>query len=323
MSDINTQRVEILDDCLSQIQTGAAAVADCLNAYPNHRQYLESNLKVALRTHDLLAPPEPREGFKSQAKIRILNQIRAKQVDAPKRPVKKPKKLLEILRPSFAYVTVLFVLVLFASGVGITTASASSLPGDLLYGVKLGIEDTRLAFSQDASSDAELMLQFADRRIEEIEALVESQRIEDLDLALSGYEDLLTQITDLTENKTFDDDGEMLDKIHFGLEHHQEVLERVLEKAPPTAVKGLQNALERSGQGKEKIKRIKEDSNPSDQAPGQQDKEKEKQGGPPDDRGGGNGSDGAPGPPPSKTPKPEDGDGGSDRLPTKTPKPKN
>jgi hypothetical protein len=299
MSDFDISRLEILDECLTQIQHGEASVLDCLNAHPHHQEYLKSNLEVALHTYDLLAPPQPSEGFTSQAGIRLMNLVRAKQARSQTVRKEEPKRRLGFLRPSFAYVALLIAFVLLTSGLGVASASASALPGDLLYGVKLGIEDTRLAFSQGAPSDAKLLLQFADRRIEEIVALAEVSRIEDMDLALSEYDDLLTQIIDLTEEDELIGETETLDKIHFGLEHHEDVLNRVLENAPPAAVKGLENALERSGRGKTKIEKIKEGDSPSDQAPGQQDKDKEtdkdkdkenesgNQGNPPADRGGG------------------------------------
>jgi hypothetical protein len=196
----------------------------------------------------------------------------------------------------------------------------------LLYNVKLGIEDTRLAFSQGAASDAKLLIQFANRRIEEIEALADEKHVDDIEIALSGYDEILSQIIDLSEEDELANETETLDKIHFGLDHHQEVLQRILqrtqEQTSRAVIQGLQNALEKSMHGKAVIETLRQGGSPSDLAPGQQDKEKENQGGPPEDHGRGNDPDRTPGPPPSKTPKDRDNNDDTILPPTKTPKPK-
>ncbi len=81
-----------------------------------------------------------------------------------------------------------------ASGIGVASASASALPGDLLYGVKLGIEETRLVFSQNPVSDAELLIEFANRRVDEVIMLTEAKRASDVEQALTGYEDIISRI---------------------------------------------------------------------------------------------------------------------------------
>lgn len=321
MSDLEMRRIEILDECLTQIQSGGASIADCLKAHPEHEGFLLSHLTIALQTHDLMGPPEPSEEFTARTKIRLMNQVRAMQSKSLPSDTKKPKRLLGIMRPAFAYASLLVAFVLMVSGIGVASASASALPGDLLYGVKLGIEETRLAFSQNPVSDAELLIEFADTRLEEIIVLTETDRASDVEQALAGYEDIISRIINLSSEGELDSETETLDKIHFGLDHQQEVLERVLVNAPDSATKGLENAIEKSGHGKDVIENIRSGGSPSDQAPGQLDKEKENQGNPLDNRGGGNDSDRTPGPPPSKTPKEQDSNETSGRPPTKTPNP--
>jgi hypothetical protein len=308
MSDLEMRRIEILDECLTQIQSGGASIADCLKAHPEHEGFLLSHLTIALQTHDLMGPPEPSEEFTARTKIRLMNQVRAMQSKSLPSDTKKPKRLLGIVRPAFAYASLLVAFVLMASGIGVASASASALPGDLLYGVKLGIEETRLAFSQNPVTDAELLIEFADTRLEEIIVLTETDRASDVDQALVGYEDIISRIINLSGEGDLDNETETLDKIHFGLDHFQETLQRTLVNAPPSAINGLENAIEKSGHGKDVIEHIQRGVSPSDLAPGQQDKDKENenQGNPLEDRGGGNDNDRTPGPPPTKTPKPKD-----------------
>ena len=314
MSDVEKKRLELLDDCLSQIQAGKASVSDCLEAYPEHQEFLKSHLMIAFQMRDLLAPPHPSEGYIEQSKIRLLNRIRAQQPKHTRPKTEKARRRSWVMRPAFATIALAIAFIGIVSGVGVASASASSLPGDALYNVKLGIEETRLAFSLDPASDAELLIQFASTRLEEVSALSETSRDDDVELALLGYEETISRLIDLSISDELTEDPEVLDKIHYGLEHHQEVLLRAMAKAPPSADKGLknalQNAIERSSRGKEIIEYIQGGGSPSDLAPGQQDKdkdkEKDKQGGPLEDRGEGHNSDWTPGPPPTKTPKPKD-----------------
>ena len=51
------------------------------------------------------------------------------------------------MRPAFATIALAIAFMGIVSGVGVASASASAVPGDALYNVKLGIEETRLAFS--------------------------------------------------------------------------------------------------------------------------------------------------------------------------------
>ena len=90
--------------------------------------------------------------------------------------------------------------VLFASALGVAGASASALPGDLLYNVKVGVEDIRLSFSQDPLKDAELLILFADKRLEEVSELLEASRNDDVPIALAGYEDLITDLIAMADD---------------------------------------------------------------------------------------------------------------------------
>jgi hypothetical protein len=309
MSDVETRRLELLDECISQIQAGEASVSDCLEAYPEHQEFLKSHLMIASQMRDLLAPPHPSEDYVEQSKIRLLNRIRAQQPKQSRPKTEKASRRSWVMRPAFVYIALAIAFMGIVSGVGVASASASALPGDALYNVKLGIEETRLAFSQDSASDAELLIEFASTRLEEVSALSETSRDDDVKLALLGYEKSISKLIDLTVSDGLTEDPEVLDKIHNGLEHHQDVLQGVMDKAPPSVIKDLENAMERSTHGKEVIELIQSGSNPSDLAPGQnkdKNKDKENQGGPPEDRGEGHEGDWTPGPPPTKTPKPKD-----------------
>jgi hypothetical protein len=119
---------------------------------------------------------------------------------------------------------------LIGSSVGVANAAAGSLPGDQLYGVKRGLEEISLALSPTSAGDAELLLDFTDRRLAEAQALIEAGREDDLPAALAGYE---RELNRLLERE--DQDDQSLSRLEAAIERHERVLNRVLGAPRPPA----------------------------------------------------------------------------------------
>jgi hypothetical protein len=77
---------------------------------------------------------------------------------------------------------------------GTAYASQSSLPGDVLYPVKLETEDIRLFFAGDPADKVDLNFQFAQTRLEELKTL-SSQNPEKSDQAVNGYGDNIESVS--------------------------------------------------------------------------------------------------------------------------------
>ena len=75
-------------------------------------------------------------------------------------------------------IAVLLVVVVgtAALGGGVLWAVGDSLPGDLLYPVKLATEDVRLALTSAPADQVDLALQFVEERAEEVQTLVVAGR---------------------------------------------------------------------------------------------------------------------------------------------------
>ncbi len=182
---------EILDHCIVALHEQGRTVEDCLTRYPDWRDELEPLLRLALRlraARTLQAPPE----FRQVAALRMRNLIAARPRSAPMttRPEGRTRTWLPLpgLRGpvlTAALSALLLLLVLFGSW--IVYASPLILPGDTLYPVKTALEAARLALSPDEVGDATLHLAFATRRLDEIAALLEQGRPEDVDGAAVGY----------------------------------------------------------------------------------------------------------------------------------------
>lgn len=177
----------ILTNCIKEIKSGKATLAECLERYPSRRKELEPLLKIAL---NIQGPPALQldNSYKQTAKARLLQQIRAPRE-------KKSRSFSDIFSfgiPSqFAWarvaVSVLVVVVLLSTlTTGTAFAAQSSLPGDLLYPVKTTTEDARVLFAGSSAAKAELNLEFAQSRLNEMSKLAGSNE-ENVELAVNGY----------------------------------------------------------------------------------------------------------------------------------------
>ena len=121
------EKIEIiLTNCIKEIKSGKATLAECLNRYPSRRKELEPLLKMALNIQE---PPALQldNNYKQAAKAQLLQQIRA-----PKQ--KKSRSFADIFSfgiPSqYAWarvaVSVLIVVVLLSTLAGGTAYASQS-----------------------------------------------------------------------------------------------------------------------------------------------------------------------------------------------------
>jgi hypothetical protein len=82
---------------------------------------------------------------------------------------------------------------LLVAGLTAAAASDNSLPGDPLYGVKLGVERARLATTVDSAARARLELQFADVRLAEAQRLFAAGRVNEGVRGMAQYDTAVTQ----------------------------------------------------------------------------------------------------------------------------------
>jgi len=265
----------VLDRCLVRVQSGAGTVEDCLRDYPELADQLGPLLRTALQAGDLLAPAGPTAAYRAASEVRLLDRLRAAQVvergersrviDRParRRPFAWPGSP-RAWKPAYALTGLALALALIGSGVGVAGAAAGSLPGDRLYGVKRGLEEVSLALSRTSAGDAGLLLGFAERRLAEAEALIEIGRDDDLPAALAGYERELSRLLAQEEH-----DQEGLSRLEAALEKHQQILNRVLERASLQGRQAIERALERTERGQDQVEEARQGQGPDRVPPGQ------------------------------------------------------
>ena len=153
-----------LEECLQAVRE-KRNLQEILRRYPVERDELISMLRLSIDLGGLGAPAAD-PAFRLRARNRMLNHAVAPRQAARRTPlgwIPRPAARL-----AFAAAMAVGLLV-----VGITGAAASntSLPGDPLYGVKLGLERAQLAVTLDSATRARIQLQFAELRLEEAQRL--------------------------------------------------------------------------------------------------------------------------------------------------------
>jgi hypothetical protein len=151
----------------------------------------------------------------------------------------------------------LIVFGLVGLSAGAAFASEEALPGDPLYPLKRGIERARIAFSQTSEGDAALLLEFADERLREAEALARAGTSAAIGEALRGYDEALEQVMDLADLLPEENGEGSIAGLEEHLSRHIEVLERVQGQVPPIAAEAIGEVIERAGERQDEAERIR------------------------------------------------------------------
>jgi hypothetical protein len=197
MHNPSTRFEDILDDYVTAIQEQRKTVAECLAQYPDLREELEPLLRLTVRlqaARTLQASPELRR----VSPIRVRNLVAAwprrveRAITIPNLPRVVYRRLQAVFStwrklPAAVTIGVVFAAWLLVGG-GVVYASTDALPGDVLYPVKRTVESMQLAVSRNDASDARLHLAFASMRLDEVAALLEKGRPQDIEPVLADYE---------------------------------------------------------------------------------------------------------------------------------------
>jgi hypothetical protein len=179
----------VLDEALSRLEAGEA-VGDCLTSYPEQAGLLEPLLRMAAFSQRALADVEPypenasatgkQRLLAAAAQQRLLAAAAVEHVPAARQkklaPLPKKRLSLFALRARGLAAAALTLLLLVILGGGLAVVSADSLPGDLLYPVKLATEQVRLFLTVDAQAREELLIGFGEERRAEAAAVLETGR---------------------------------------------------------------------------------------------------------------------------------------------------
>lgn len=147
-----TEFEEVLQECLHDLEQGAASVDECLGRHPEYAWELRSIL-LASESLERAGRAHLSEAFRARVRARLMQAISAH----PRRAA----------RPGFTFIRLVVGLaaVLLALLVTGTAYAQSTLPGEALYGWKLASENAWRAVSPDP---VETDILIAERRVDEL-----------------------------------------------------------------------------------------------------------------------------------------------------------
>jgi uncharacterized protein DUF5667 len=187
-----------LEECLTAVKE-RRNLQEILRRYPKEREELIGMLRLSVELSSLGAPAAD-PAFRLRARNRMLG------LAAKRRSEKRGTPLAWLPRPAARLTFAGMVAIgLVAAGITAAAASDTSLPGDPLYGVKLGIERVQLAVTLDSASRARLQLHLADVRLGEAQRLFSMGRKGDAITLVNEYEAAVAGFNQSVATASFDD----------------------------------------------------------------------------------------------------------------------
>ena len=199
-------------------------------------QEWDDELKARLQPLQNTPPRDPQRAAQTRAAyLQTAQQLAETVSQSPKRrPITKGmwmplifwkrKERSLMVNPILALVLVLSLV--FGGGGATVAAAQSSLPDQPLYGLKLWSEDARLSFTNQPESGWQLALQFAERRIAEIRAMIEAGKQPDEALQ-TRYEAQLEQAFRFAQNLPDEQALQALEQIRQRLRLQEEQLSQL------------------------------------------------------------------------------------------------
>jgi hypothetical protein len=161
--------VEAFDECLNALAGGATLDA-CLARFPDLQDELRPLLAVAGTATAMGASA----AIPRQAEMASRARFLAGGAQLRPAPLARPR-ILRWPIPRAAFAALGLAVVMFGT-YGAVTASARSLPGDALYGVKRMAEQAELLLTRDEAARAQLQAEFDERRAQEVQAVTAQKR---------------------------------------------------------------------------------------------------------------------------------------------------
>lgn len=166
----------------------------------------------------------------------------------------------------FVFATAKYLLVLLmifgvslGGGIASVGASRGSVPGDLLYPIKITIEKAQLTLSSKKEDKVKLELEFAGRRIEEVDKIIETperEKEKKMEKALSNFKNNLNTVNQHLDNIKNEGKSTEVVELAVMIDNRVEEFSEVLTKKKdiiPEAVKAVKEALNVSEETSEKV----------------------------------------------------------------------
>ena len=238
---MDSQMEKILDICLEKIEEGIP-LDKVLKEYPEHREELKELLTIAKDIENIPLPHVRDEAVDScLAKVRNALQLQKKTVWKARLPRLQWPRLSYFPSPAWAKALAFILIIIFISW-GTVSLSTDSLPGDILYPMKVTTEKVKFFLTIDPEEKAELRLTYSETRMQELVRYFDEKGELNTQVlkAMLEEEALVTDnISRLPKDKAI--------VCCLKLEHlcafHKDVLEGLKSKVPSSQRQELDNAI--------------------------------------------------------------------------------
>lgn len=225
---------------------------------------LEPRLQQMLKAYGAAQKRDPRAARRNQERfVSILNVIFEEQITASPAPDSRPPSTWNSIfnqlnfansnrrRSILIGFAVLIVLAMFLfGGMGITAyAASSSLPGDPLYALKTTVENVRVGLTSDSAAQARLYLEYAGRRLSEIQSLIDADRHNDVPQAAREFESDIQKALSAVDSLSQTDPTRAIAlkaEIVVALRIYNDILTVLLARIPGDIQPALQAAINAS-----------------------------------------------------------------------------
>jgi hypothetical protein len=178
---------QILQTCLERVLTGGETIEMVLGDYPEQADELRPQLEAALWLGGQKSAFDPRPSFISTSRGQLVTKIRHDQAANPTQTNAAEGSALTVFwqqlfpgtgtsrqRIAFQFALLLIFMVWLAiGGSAVALVSQNSIPGEPLYPVKIAFEEVELYTAGKLSDEIRLHTEFAQRRLLEVQELVE------------------------------------------------------------------------------------------------------------------------------------------------------
>lgn len=214
MNTLDVQYPQILDECITHLQDNILSLEACLAQYPLYADQLQQDLAIFQLTQGITAPQLSTQSV-ANLEATLLGKFNTpngqaenpKIVSIPQQPNTRthPHRTPSPFIKWVAGVAIA-ILLLVGGGGGTVMASANSLPGDNLYGVKIAWERVIILIATLFDELDDVWLRLTQTRSDEIIALYDSGRLTDdmLDNFYITAETAVLYATDDTEQAYVD-----------------------------------------------------------------------------------------------------------------------
>lgn len=231
-----------------------------MNANNPNQQPIDPELKRRLQQMRAVPPRNRAAAARGRAKfIAEVNETFNEQGYLPNTPLTgetnfrkrlKEKWIMATPRTRIAltFVTAFVVIAVFLfGGAGMTVyASQTALPGEALYSVKTGVEQTRVNLARDAAQKARLNLAFAERRLDEIARLIDNGDYANVAQPIQEYEKYVQSAIAALETVAIGDAASaqaLASQVIALLERYAETLSGMVGALPDPARNEVEHAI--------------------------------------------------------------------------------